>query len=190
MSLLDNIAQELYLCNVASRVLRKHWTVFFHVQCCLEPLVAQGFYFCNVVPRVLRQRWTVIFPVQCCPGALGQHCRKILLVQCCPKSIKATLSKNFSCAILSRASWTTLHKDFYLCNVVPRILRRQHWTVFFSVQCCLEPLGQYCTKILPVQCCPKSFRTTLNSIFSSAMLSGISWTILHKDVTCAMLFQE
>ena len=27
-----------YLCNVAPRVLRQHWTEFFHVECCLEPL--------------------------------------------------------------------------------------------------------------------------------------------------------
>ena len=35
-----------------------------------------------------------------------------LPVQCCPKSIKTKLNKNFSCATLSRASWTTLDKDF------------------------------------------------------------------------------
>ena len=59
-----------------------------------------------------------------------------------------------------------------------------HWV--FSVQYCLESLGQHCTEILPVQCCPKSITTLLNRIFSCKMLSGASWTTLHKVFTCAM----
>ena len=51
-----------------------------------------------------------------------------------------------------------------VCNIVPRILR-QHWTRFFPVWCCLEPQGQYCIGYLPVQCCPRSIKTTLNRIF-------------------------
>ena len=33
----DNIAQSFYLCNVVPRVLKKHSTWFFLMQCCLEP---------------------------------------------------------------------------------------------------------------------------------------------------------
>ena len=33
------------------------------------------------------------------------------------------------------------------------------------MQCCLEPLGQHCTRLLPAQCCPKSIKTTSNRIF-------------------------
>ena len=58
------------------------------------------------------------------------------------------------------------------------------------MQCFLEPLGQYYTRILLLQCCPKSIKTTLNSIFSCAVLSQASWTTLGKDFTCAMLSQE
>ena len=32
---------------------------------------------------------------------------------------------------------------FYLCNVVPRVLR-QHGIKYFLMQCCLEPQGQHC----------------------------------------------
>ena len=39
-------------------------------------------------------------------------------------------------------------QDFCQCSVVPRVLR-QYWTGFFHVQCCLEPLGQHCTRFLP-----------------------------------------
>ena len=34
---------------------------------------------------------------------------------------------------------------FYLCNVVPIVLRK-YWTKLFHVQCCLEPLGPCCTR--------------------------------------------
>ena len=72
-------------------------------------------------------------------------------------------------------------------NVVPRVLR-QHWTWVFLMQCCLEPLGQHCIGFWPVHCCPKSIKTTLNRIFSYALLSGASRTTLHRVFTCAMLF--
>ena len=110
-------------------------------------------------------------------------------MQCCPKSIKTTLNKIFSSAMLCGASWTILHKSFYLCNVVPRVLR-QHWTGIFPLQCCLEPLGQHSTKFLPVKCCPKSVKTTLKVIFSCPTFSEASLTKLHKVFTCAMLSQE
>ena len=134
---------------------------------------------------------TIHLPFSCrifygVPGYYTGH----LAVKYCPSSIKTTLNSSFSSAMLSRATWTTLYKDFvYLCNVVPRVLR-QNWTRIFPVQRCLEPLGQHWTRILPVQCCPKSIKTTLNYKFSCAMMSGASWTTLHKDFTCAILSQE
>ena len=122
--------------------------------------IAQGFCLCNVVRRwVLKQHWTWFFPVKYCLEPLRQHCTENLPVQCYPKSVKRTLNRFFSCAILSGASsWTTLHKVFtYFPNVVPRVLR-QHHTWFFPVECCLEPLGQHYTRILPAKCWPTRVR--------------------------------
>ena len=45
---------------------------------------------------------------------------------------------------------------------------------------CTMSLRQHCTRILPVQCSPKSITTTLNKIFSCAMLSEASWTTLNN----------
>ena len=53
----------------------------------------------------------------------------------------------------------------------------------FHVQCCLQ-------MFLPVQCSPKSIKTTLDRFFSFAMFSGASCTTLHKVFTCTMLSQE
>ena len=94
----------------------------------------------------------------------------------------------FLCSVV----WSLLDniaQGFYLYNFVPRVLR-QYWTGFFPVCCCLEPQGQHCTKVLKllVQCCPKRIKTTLNRIFSWAMLFGVSRTTLHRVFTCAMLF--
>ena len=75
---------------------------------------------------------------------------------------------------LCNVVWSLLDniaQSFYLRNVVPWVLR-QHSTRFIPVQCCLEPLAQHWTKFLPaVQCCLKSIKTTLNWIFTCAMLS-------------------
>ena len=86
--------------------------------------------------------------MQCCLEPLGQHCTRILFVQFCPKCMKATLKSIFSCAMLSRASWTTLHKDFT-----------------YAVQCCAKCIKTSLNKFFPVQCCPKSIKTTLTRIF-------------------------
>ena len=132
-----------------------------------------------------REYCTRFLPVQCCPKSIKTTmnlwffpvhavmcgaCTKFLPEQCCPKSIKTTLNRIFSYEMLSGDSWDS--QSFYLCNVVPRVLR-QHWIRF-----------------VPVQCCPKSIKTTLGRIFSCAMLSEASWTTLHKILTYAMLSQE
>ena len=59
----------------------------------------------------------------------------------------------------------------------------------FPVEFFMESPEHY-TGLLPVQCCPNCIKTTLNSFFSFAMLSRVSWTTLYKDFTCAMLSQE
>ena len=53
----------------------------------------------------------------------------------------------------------------------------------------LGPLGKHCIGFLPVQCCPKSIKAKLHSIFY-AILSGASWTTLHRVFSCAMFSQE
>ena len=117
--------------------------------------IAQRFFMCNVV-------W-------CCLDNMAQGFF-IYFVQCCPKKIKTTLKKVF----LVRGCLQPQGQHyigFFLWNIVPKVLR-QHCTGFFSVQCYLQPLWQHCTRFLPVQCWPKRIKTTLNRIFSCAMLSG------------------
>ena len=145
----DETALVFFLCNVV-------WSLLGNS--------AQGFCLSNVVPRVLLNFWTDFFHVQCCLEPLREHCTRnvencarLLSVQICPKKITG----------------------FYLCNVVPRVLR-QHWTGFFLVHFSLEPQGQHCLGYLLVQCCPKNIKTTLNRIFSCAMLSGASRTTLNR----------
>ena len=52
------------------------------------------------------------------------------------------------------------------------------------MQCCVELFGQHCIGFLPAQCYPRSTKTTLDRIFSDAMLSGASWAILHRVFSC------
>ena len=112
-SLLGNITQDFYLCHVVSRVLRQHRTKYlpFNVVWRLLENIAQSIYLFNVVPRELRKHWTKFFLVQCCVESQRQHCLGCsVLVQCCHKSVKTTLNRIFSCAMLSGTSWATLHK--------------------------------------------------------------------------------
>ena len=92
---------------------------------------------------MFRRHCTGFFPVQCCLASLGQHCTKFLPVQCCPKSIKTTLNRIFSCALLSSASWTTFHKEYCLVNVV-QIGLRQHCT---QKNTCPKNVGTECTDL-------------------------------------------
>ena len=106
----DNTEQDIFLQDI-----------FFPVHCCLEPQRQHwiGYLPVQYCPRSIKTALNRIFPIQCCLKPLGQHCARFLLLLCCVKSIKTTLIRNFSCAMLSGASWTTLHEGFYLFNVGP-----------------------------------------------------------------------
>ena len=78
----------------------------------------------------------------------------------------------FSCAMLSGVSWAILHRVFACA-----MLSQEYYHIieqdFFYVKCFLEALGKRCTRFLPVQCCPKSIKTTLNRIF---FLCNVVWS--------------
>ena len=87
-SLLGNIKQGFYLCNVVPRVLRQHWTSFFQcnvVWSCMDNM-AQGFFS---------------YFVQCCPKRIKTTLKKVFLVQCCLQN-QGQHYIGFSCGILSQ----------------------------------------------------------------------------------------
>ena len=119
----------------------------------------------NVISDVFRQHWQDDVPIQYWEP-LGQQCRGFLSMQCCPKSIKRTLNRIFSYAMLSGAWRTTLHKVFSVLpgNALGTILHRLKPLAVLSerlqttlrkkshVQSCLKTLGQHCTGKNPMQC--------------------------------------
>ena len=54
------------------------------------------------------------------------------------------------------------------------------------MKCCLEFLRQHCIRFWPVQCWPKSIKTTLNRFFIQCCLGGASWTSLHRILIYAI----
>ena len=87
-SLLHNITQSFYLCNVVPRALIQHWTRFVSVQRCLEPL---------------GQHCTKFLPVQCCPKSIKTTLNKICSCAMLSGASCTTLNKVFACcAILSQ----------------------------------------------------------------------------------------
>ena len=154
---------------------------------------------CSVQPCLFVQNWPRHFLVQCWENmcnvggafAAAGYYQKI-------NQFKIKIAKKWCYSddigffFLCNIVWSLLGnvaQCFCLCNVV-RI---------FHVKCFLEALG-HCTRFLPVQCCPKSIKTTSNRIYSWVMFSGGSWTnctmlpranwtTLHKVFTCAMLSQ-
>ena len=53
------------------------------------------------------------------------------------------------------------------------------------MQYCLEPLIQHCMGFSTVQCCSETIKTTLNRIFSCAMLYVAFQTTLRRVLTYA-----
>ena len=110
--------------------------------------------------------------------------------------------------------------DIYICKELDQVLFKRNSLncLNFPVKCCLGPLEQHCIgprlhkpltlnetfslckvvwslfatlhRVLAVQCCPKSIKTTLHRVFSYAKLSGASRAILDWVLTWAMLSQE
>ena len=119
------------------------------------------------------------FSVQCCHrtiktlGLLGLVTNTgFFFVQCClePKVASRVLRQPWLGFFLCIVVWSlqdNIAWSFYLCNVVPVVLRPDYIS-FFLVQCCLEPLGQHCAGFLSVlQYCRNS----------------ISWNKIAKDYT-------
>ena len=94
-----------------------------------------------------------------------QHCTWFCPVQCFRES---------SCA------WAT-SMGFYMCNVDQQYYENTEqdfflWNVVWSF---LDNIGQHCTRLLPVQCCPKNIKTTLN-VGQDFFLCIIVWSLLDN----------
>ena len=102
--------------------------------------------------------------------------------------VPRVLRKHWREFFLCNVVWSLMDniaQGFYLYRVIPRVLPKITLNKCFSVQCCLEALGQHYTWFLPIQCCPKSIRTTLNMIFSCAVLSEpLEYHILNVVQIC------
>ena len=112
-----------------------------------------------------------------------------LSVQCCTKGIKITLNSIFSCAVLSQASCTTLHKDFTCA-----MFSKEYWDsieqFFFLCSVVSSLLDNIAHGFFLCNVKPRVSGQHWIILFSCAMLSGASWTTLHKDFTCAVLYQR
>lgn len=96
------------------------------------------------------QRWFGIFFVQsqgnlCDVGAeLAATSSKWKL----PKGdvVQTTMHYFFFYAVLSEVPWATnIAHGLYLCNIVPKVVFRQHWTIFFMCNvlwCFLDDIAQ------------------------------------------------
>ena len=130
---------------------------------------------------------------------MRQHCTCSFLGQCWLRQIQTKLwiifLWKFVCAMLAKPDqekilqvnrprkdecvlWANTAQVIFMWNVISDIFR-QHWMDDIPMQC-QEPLEQHCTGFLPIKCCPIGIKTTLNSIFSYAILPGASRAALHK----------
>ena len=148
---------QVFICaNVVPRVLRQHWKIFFPgniVWSCLDNM-AQGFfiYFVQCCPKKIKTTLKKVFLVRCCLQPQGHHYIGFFLWNIVPKVLRQHCTGFFLCNVIY-SLLGNIAQGFYLCNVGQREFR-QHWTRFFPVQCCLEPLEKHCTRLLPVQCWP------------------------------------
>ena len=112
------ITQGFYLCDVVPKVLRRHWTEFLHVKCCLEAywtiFITRVFYLWlyNVAPREFKTPRTRINSCVMSSRTSRTALHRVFLVQCCSRSIKKTLSQDFFWfnVVWSLLAWATLHK--------------------------------------------------------------------------------
>ena len=125
--------------------------------------------------------------MHCCMEPLGYYCIRFWPVQSCPKSIETTFQRIFlmQCCLEPLGQHG---KGFYLCNVVPRVLRQNCTGLFYAMLSGASPTIWY--GLWPAQSCLKSIKTTFHRVFSYTKLSGASWTTLQRVFSCAMLSQE
>ena len=141
--------------------------------------IARGFYICNVVSRVIRQHSTGFFPCNVVYSILDNIARGFYICNVVSRVIRQHWTGFFPCNVVY-SILDNIVRGFYICNAVSRVIR-QHWTGFFHVQCCLEPLGQHCTRCLSVQ--DVCLLDNIIQEFSCAALPGTSQTTLHRFFT-------
>ena len=155
---------------------RRHCTGFFPVQCCLEP-------------RVLRQHWRRFFSCNVVWSLLDNIAQGFFsyFVQCCLKK-KGNIEKDFSCAMLSAASRTTLHRVFPV-EYCPKSIKTTLHRIF---ACAILSAASWATlhKVLTCAMLSQKYYGIIEQDFSHAMFSRASWTTLHKVFTCTMFLQE
>ena len=129
--------------------------------------------------------------VQCWPGI----CSNRLLSKIDWSKIKIVLewfqmalTRPFSCAMLSGASWTTLQRSLPVqCypTSIKAILNR-------ICSCTLLSWASVTTldRIFTSAMLSQDYKTTLNTTFSCALLSWVSRTLLDRVFTCVTLSQE
>ena len=132
--------QSSYLCNVVVKIIKTKLKMIFLVEYYLESQGQHyiGFFQSIVVPGVLRQHCKIFFPVQCCLEPLEQHCTTFceMVFQQPATFFKEALTKMFSCQFCKNFKNT-----FSYGTPVAASVLRQHWTGFFPVHCCPEPLS-------------------------------------------------
>ena len=142
---LDNIEQTIFLCNTVLAwsmqhcigyfphkscllAMDKHYIGDFLVQCwprqsCKVVLglwinIAQLVFVCNVGTGRSRQHCIGYFPAKACLSALGQYCTSNFLVQCSLRYIWATLTKQYSCVMLSQHGRYKISQVIFLIKVI------------------------------------------------------------------------
>ena len=93
------------------------------------------------------------------------------------------LDRIFSFALLSGASWTTLHKVFTSAMLSQELI--QHCAVILHVQCCLEPLEEHCTGFLPVNCWPMDNRQLFLAKFKAVSIRLGQY--LHRNIVFSVM---
>ena len=125
---------------------------------------------------LLRRQRTERFPVQLCLQSLGQYTGFVdnigqdFSVLCCLEL--GNIHKIVWNILPMQCVRTTTKRIFFLCNVV--------WGFLANIS---QDFYQW-------NVVPKVLRQQWTGFFSCAILSGASWTTLHKAFSCVMLSQE
>ena len=140
MSLLANITQGFYLCNVVPRVLRQHWTGFF------PAMLSEAFW--TTLDKDFNLYFACAFQIH-----LRQHiclAQENYLCNVSPKRKNAFLQKNNLCNVVTSICLCQhCTRKHYLCTMLIESPRT-------TLQSCIVLIyvDQHCTKILPVLCWP------------------------------------
>ena len=178
----------VFLCNVVPKILQQHWTflnlalLIFHQNAASGYFIhniEQDFFMCSVVWSLLDSISQDFYLYNVVPSVLRQHWIGFFSCAMLFRASRTTLHRVFTCAVLSQEYLGQQWTGFFLCNVVWSLLDYIAQG-FYLCHVVWRVLRQHWTRFFHVECCVESLGQYCT--ISTMLLPAQCWLMANRQL--------